>query len=469
MAHGTGYTINSRTEPFYRQYLLGQGLAAIGDVCIVDQQGKYFFISDTYAQRQGIDPDEAIGHPVAEVLGPASQIPEILKTGKPIRESLFRHNDTVSLINRFPIKDGNTTVGVIGYALSTDTKMVTELQDRLDDAIRELNYYKQKAFHENSVASLIITQNVLMQRLTEHISMVAKTRSSVLITGESGTGKEVVANAIHRLSPRRDKPFIKINCAAIPDNLLESELFGYEGGAFTGALKGGKIGDFEAANNGTLFLDEVDSLTPRMQSKLLRAIQEREIKRVGSTKPIPIDVRYIFATNKDLLSMVREGAFRDDFYFRISVISLVVPPLRERSDDIPLLVDSFIKKFNREMGVDIKGVSSSAMTMLQSYHWPGNVRELENCVERAFNYATSSLLKNSDFGLTMDKETEERTTLSLRAARESAERMAIVLALRQAGGNKKTAADLLEIDRSLLYDKLKRYNIEEKEYTNTET
>lgn len=286
----------------------------------------------------------------------------------------------------------------------------------------------------------------------------------MLITGKSGTGKEVFAGAIHNLSSRRDNAFIRLNCAAIPDSLLESELFGYEGGAFTGALRGGKIGDFEAANGGTLFLDEVDSLSINMQAKLLRAIQEREIKKVGSTKPIPIDVRFIFATNKDLHQMVKDGAFREDFYYRINVINLHLPPLRDRREDIRPLVNNFIEKLNRELGRNVREVTPEAMAMLEAYDWPGNIRELENCVERAFNYVTGSVVEARHIVLPGQESLRAQPPAvpggeTLKEVRARAEKAAIQQMLQACGGNKKETAERLGIDRSILYDKMKRYGL----------
>ena len=447
--------------PEYGLDMLERSLAALGHTCIVDHEGRYIYITKTYAEQLGLAPEQVIGRKISDVLDD-STVPIVLKTGQPIRESLYLRNNTINLINRLPIYAGGKVVGAVAQSLATDDKTVRQLQNRLSKVVTELNYYKEKVrLNEGKrvSADAIVTRNEGMIALKESLSTVARTRSSVLITGESGTGKEVVSCAIHDLSPRKDKPFIRLNCAAIPDNLLEAELFGYEEGAFTGALKGGKMGDFEAANKGTLLLDEVDSLTLNMQSKLLRAIQEREIKKVGSIKSIPIDVRFIFATNKDLASMVREGKFREDFYYRINVISLEIPPLRERLDDIPLLVDHFIQKFNEEMDMDIQGITPKALDLLQHYHWPGNIRELENHVERAFNYTAGPFLDVSDFGLAGEAAEAVKLPISLREARETAERDAILRALQQADGNKKEAAQILEIDRSLLYDKLRRYNL----------
>jgi Nif-specific regulatory protein len=227
----------------------------------------------------------------------------------------------------------------------------------------------------------IVGSSSKMQEVFKIVERVANSNATVLIRGESGTGKELIARAIHYSSPRAAKPFIAVSCAALPETLLESELFGYEKGAFTGAV-GQKAGRFELAHQGTLFLDEIPEISPAMQVKLLRVLQEREFERVGGTKTIRVDVRLIAATNRDLEQLVAEGHFRPDLYYRLQVIQIFLPPLRERTEDIPLLVQHFIEKYNKENGKSVKGVSNETMDILMKYHWPGNVRELENVIER---------------------------------------------------------------------------------------
>jgi transcriptional regulator with PAS, ATPase and Fis domain len=314
----------------------------------------------------------------------------------------------------------------------------------------------------------IISRDRTIAKLKEHVMTIAQTKSTVLITGESGTGKELFSQAIHNLSPRRGKPFISINCAAIPENLLESELFGYEKGAFTGALKEGKPGEFEMANEGTLMLDEIDSLPLRLQAKILRVIQEKEVKRIGRSYATHVDVRLIFTTNKDLNELIRKGEFREDLYYRINVVNLSIPPLRDRIVDLPHLVDHFINKFNIEMGMHVTGVSEEALGILSEYTWPGNIRELQNSIERAFNYTTSGVLEREHFDYictrlkirSMMCDKKQTGAASLKSTKEVAEKDAIILALKATGGNKKRAAEKLGINRSVLYEKLKKYEIE---------
>jgi transcriptional regulator with PAS, ATPase and Fis domain len=249
---------------------------------------------------------------------------------------------------------------------------------------------------------------------------------------------------------------------------LESELFGYEKGAFTGALKEGKPGEFEMANEGTLMLDEIDSLPLRLQAKILRVIQEKEVKRIGRSYATHVDVRLIFTTNKDLNELIRKGEFREDLYYRINVVNLSIPPLRDRIVDLPHLVDHFINKFNIEMGMHVTGVSEEALGILSEYTWPGNIRELQNSIERAFNYTTSGVLEREHFDYictrlkirSMMCDKKQTGAASLKSTKEVAEKDAIILALKATGGNKKRAAEKLGINRSVLYEKLKKYEIE---------
>ncbi|WP_018085775.1 sigma-54-dependent Fis family transcriptional regulator [Desulfurispora thermophila] len=332
---------------------------------------------------------------------------------------------------------------------------------------------------------MLVGESTVMRRLKEEIYRVAQTVSTVLITGESGTGKELVARAIHRLSPRARGPFVTVNCAAIPEALLESEMFGYAPGAFTGADRAGKPGRFVLADGGTLFLDEIGDMSLVLQAKLLRVLQDREIVRVGDTKPQRVDVRIIAATNQDLGAMIKQGRFREDLFFRLNVIGLQVPPLRQRGEDIDLLVRYFIDRFNKALGASVSGIGLQVRQVLYSYHWPGNVRELENVVERAVVYAKSGRIGLQHLpayllggavlpGGAADREKDdgeralpggttgqaaEEGAASYRERLEQAEREMILSALRRTGGNKARAARLLNMSRSRLYTRLERLKI----------
>jgi len=296
----------------------------------------------------------------------------------------------------------------------------------------------------------LVGQSSQMMRVLEAIQTVAPTEATVLITGESGTGKELCARAIHAASNRRYNPMVVIHCGALTETLLESELFGHEKGAFTGAQYR-KKGSFEMAEGGTVFLDEIGDISLKTQTDLLRVLQEREITRVGSTQPIHVDFRCIAATNKDLETLIHEGKFRPDLYYRLNVFQIRLPPLRERKSDIPLLVDVFIRKFSASMNKRITRVSPAAMEQLVACPWPGNVRELENAVERAMVVAQEPELREQDFSLKLAPHADVPRTL------EDAERAHILAVLEECNGNQTQAAAVLDIDRVTLHNKLKKY------------
>lgn len=464
MAELPRYGMIEDRDPKYMQELIQKALVSLGELLILDETGRMVYISEAYAKNMEVSIEEALGKHITQVIQD-SALPKVLETGQPILGASYYRKGKIFWVNRYPIWDNGKVIGVVAQSMLTDRLESEQIKLEVGRLLRELNYYKEKYEQlsaPQSELSSIVSRSRVMEDLKETVHTVSNTRSTVLLTGESGTGKEVFAGAIHNLSSRRDKPFIRLNCAAIPDNLLESELFGYEEGAFTGAVRGGKIGDFEAANGGTLFLDEVDSLSPNMQAKLLRVIQERELKKVGSTKVIPIDVRFIFATNKDLYEMMKQGDFREDFYYRINVIHLRLPPLRERPEDVAPLVEHFLRKFNKELGMNVAGVTPPAMAMLEGYGWPGNIRELENCIERAFNYVREGLIDAGDVDLPGLREKSGGTggdCRTLKETREMAEKLAIQRMLEACGGNKKETAERLGIDRSILYDKMKRYGL----------
>lgn len=311
--------------------------------------------------------------------------------------------------------------------------------------------HKEYSFHQ------ILGKSKAIQAVFDLIRRVADSPTNVLITGESGTGKELVAKAIHYNSDRKDAPFIPVNCAAIPEQLLESELFGHMRGSFTDA-KTDKRGLFEEAQKGTLFLDEISELPIMLQAKLLRAIQEREIRRVGATKPVPVDVRIIAATNLNLADEVKAKRFRDDLYYRLNVIEIKLPPLRERREDIPLLVDAFLKKCGDARRKEVKGVSEAALAMLMDYAWPGNVRELENVIERAVTLSRGEKIVPEDLPPAVQGSRGDRRVLDEAAERtlslEAMEKEYILKILDKMGGNKYQAAQALGIDRKTLYRKL---------------
>ncbi|MFN7931320.1 MAG: sigma 54-interacting transcriptional regulator, partial [Blastocatellia bacterium] len=313
--------------------------------------------------------------------------------------------------------------------------------------------------HKADLGSLIGSSNSLMAAL-EQALQVAPTKTTVLLRGESGTGKELIAELIHRNSPRAQRPFIKVNCAALPESLIEAELFGHERGAFTGAVVQRK-GRFEMADGGTIFLDEVGELSLAMQVKLLRVLQEREFERVGSSQTQQTDVRLITATNKNLENAIAEKSFRDDLYYRLNVFTVFLPPLRERKPDILLLADHFVEKYAREHNKPVHRISTPAIDMLMSYHWPGNVRELENCIERAVVVCNDAVIHSHHLppSLQTAEVTDTMPQQSLTAAVETLEREMITEALKITHGNQTRAATLLQITERVVNYKVKKFGI----------
>lgn len=317
-----------------------------------------------------------------------------------------------------------------------------------------LNQLKKKYSFEN-----IIGKSAPMKKVFEIVELVAPSRANVLIYGESGTGKEMIADAIHHNSPRRDKPYVKVHCAALPETLLESELFGHEKGAFTGAIMR-KRGRFELASLGTIFLDEIGEISLKTQVKLLRVIQEREFERVGGEHPVKVDVRIISATNKNLKEEIERGNFREDLYYRLNVVSIHVPPLRDKKDDIPLMVHKFIEDFSRENNKEIEGITNGALKSLMSYKWPGNVRELRNVIESIVVLTKSKVITEQDLPPDILSK-DERSYLKLPAGVNlgEAEKRLILFTLENTGGNKTKASEILRIGRKTLHRKLAEYGM----------
>ena len=341
-----------------------------------------------------------------------------------------------------------------------------ELRLSMERAMDHRQLKEENRLLRESLGSHFDRQNIIgrspaMVRLLETVAQVAPSEATVLITGESGTGKEMIAGALHFNSPRKDGPFVKINCAAITETLLESELFGHEKGAFTGAYRQ-KEGRFRQAHGGSLFLDEISEMSLAMQVKLLRVLQEREITRVGGEEPIKVDVRIITATNRDLLQEIHGGRFREDLYYRLNVVALSMPPLRERREDIPLLAQHFLEMFSEKNRKQLKGFTPQAMDRLLKYNWPGNVRELMNAVERGVVLSTSEYLDEEELPLILDDRTLPGEIFSEDAIKmemplDEVEKATILRTLDLTGGNKSEAARRLGITRRTLHKKLKLY------------
>ena len=326
----------------------------------------------------------------------------------------------------------------------------------------------KEQLREKFKVDFIISTSRRMEEALNLVKRAAPSTATILILGESGTGKELIARAIHYSSPRADKPMIKVNCAALPENLLESELFGHEKGAFTGAFSR-RIGRFEQADQGTIFLDEIGDLSPSLQSKLLRVLQEKEFERVGSSQTLRVDVRVIAATNRNLEEAIRKGTFREDLYYRINVVTLALPPLRERKEDLPPLIEHFLKKYSRENQKTVISVSKEVKDLLMNYHYPGNIRELENILERAVVLCRSETVTTQDLPLNLRESKVEDLMKDAAGGRslpetlEEIERLRITQALERSHGVQTQAAEELGISERVLRYKMKKYGIGEKE------
>ncbi|MBI4179964.1 sigma 54-interacting transcriptional regulator [bacterium] len=391
---------------------------------------------------------------------------------KKIADELEEQHESMAAI---PLKVKGRTVGVLEVIHSSaeiqfsreDVEILEVFANQAALAIDKARLY-ERIFEQNrnlkSALSArysfkdIQSQDPVVEQIIETGRMVAKTNSTVLILGESGTGKELLAQAIHNESPRASGPFLAINCGAIPETLLEAELFGYEKGAFTGAA-GRKLGKVELADGGTLFLDEVAELPMSLQVKFLRVLQERVLERLGGAEPIEVNVRVIAATNKRLDEEIREKRFREDLYYRLNVVPLQIPPLRARKTDIPVLADFFLKIYTRQMQKKIHGFSERASKLLQDYSWPGNIRELQNAIERAVVLCTTDKIEFKHLSLTQMKELSDDRIVSFKEAQHRFKRDYIIKSLAQTGGNQTAAAKILEIQRTYLSRLLKELNI----------
>jgi PAS domain S-box-containing protein len=449
--------------------ILESALETVDGLIITDNEGKIVFLNKKYAEMMHLTVEEAVGRKVREII-PQTRMDIVAKTGHAEIGSIHLIDSSTPVVcNRIPIKKDGETLGVI--ALTTFRKLdeVNGLLGEIERLNFEIKQYKSELGNlRGAKYSLdqIIGNSPLMQQAKDLLQKVAPSTLTVLISGETGTGKELFSHAIHQLSPRRHKPFIRINCAAIPRELLESELFGYEEGAFTGAKKGGKPGKFELANGGTLLLDEINELPLYLQSKLLRVIQEKEIERVGGVKTIELDVRLVCTTNKSMLDLVHKGEFRRDLYYRVNVVEINIPSLRERTEEIESLIKHFIVKINRNHGLHITGIHNGVLQLCRRYSWPGNIRELEHVIERAAVTAASGELGMEHFDYMLPRilasvtdDVTDASGLSLEEAKEIAEKQAIIKALLKTNGSKTLAAEELNIHRTVLHSKIKKYRI----------
>jgi sigma-54 dependent transcriptional regulator, acetoin dehydrogenase operon transcriptional activator AcoR len=434
-------------------------------ITAVDWEGNINSWNPKSEEMYACAKEEAIGKPVTDLFKEESVIlMSTMKEGKGVIRKYNQPRPNVHvLINTLPVFMGDSILG--GISVERDITDVVKLNDELSTTVAYVHDLERKM--EKAITNpfhKIKGRSAALHTAIDLAQKVSSTKASVLITGESGVGKELFAEAIHKGGGREDQPFIGINCGAIPDSLFESELFGYEKGAFTGAIKEGKKGKIDAAKGGTLFLDEIGEMQLDLQVKLLRVLQERQFYRVGGTTPIPIDVRIIAATNRDLEEMIREGLFRQDLYYRLNVVSLFIPPLRERKEDIPELIQLFLKEFSIMYSKPIPKIDPEVMYTLLHYSWDGNIRELRNAMERMMILVDEEVIKPQHLPKNLKKikkntEKDFAVTEIQKVPHESEEDQ-VKYALQITYGNKSAAAKMLGISRVTLYNKIKRYNLE---------
>lgn len=455
---GNKMDINMDYE-FFLENILG--------LMVINGEGNLVYMNRQCAEYIKMDQEKSMGKYVTDVF-PPSKMQKLLTGDKTFNTDFYFHEGRMSVSSQAQLRKDGEILGVLEYDIIQDLDSLEDLLGKYAMVLNdEMKYYKEQFRNlrrtKYSIENLIGSSQK-MQDLKKQIEMAATTNSTVVITGETGTGKELVAHSIHNLSIRKFGGFIKINAANFPETLAESEFFGYEDGAFTGAKKGGKKGKFEMANEGTLFIDEISQMPLVLQPKLLRALQEREIDRLGGEKSIPVNVRIIAATNEDLKDMVKVGRFREDLFYRLNVFNIDVPPLRERLEDLPELVMYRIEQLNLEMGKNIVKVEESVYPYLEKYDWPGNVRELYNIVEKSMNYADGDTLKIEHFrpdsqNGAIDLDSLKKLGNPIDVVRREAERKLILHVLEMFQGNKTKTAEYLKISRPLLYQKMNRLGI----------
>lgn len=434
-------------------------------VVVINERQVVVFCNEAYCRFLGRIPAEVVGHRIKDI-DPKSGLVGFKQGQKLDKVIRNRTNGPCTVHFYKEVQISNKSMGAVEFVIFYDPAWANGIISRVKKLESEVDYYRDtvtRLKEYNDSIEQIVGRSPKIIDLKRTIRMVGQTNSSVLIQGESGTGKELFARAIHGASPRSHQPLIKINCAAIPEPLLEAELFGYEDGSFSGAKKGGKIGRFELAHQGTLFLDEIGDMPLSMQAKLLRVLQEREFERVGGINSISVDIRVLSASNKDLWTEVGKGNFREDLYFRLNVVNIQIPPLRERKEDLPLLSKYLLAKLARKMGYSPMHISDEVVQLFGQYSWPGNIREMENVLESALNMLEGEHevnIHHIPFRLqNITASTGLRDVNSLHVVVEEAERTAMIMALKQAGGDFSKAADLLSISRSSFYLKARKYGI----------
>lgn len=434
---------------------------------VVDKDGIIRYLSPPHEKFLDIEHGKGIGLHTTKVLK-NSRLHIVAKTGKAEIGKTMEMRGVERIVARIPIQKGGQTVGAIGKVMFRDLYQLKDITRKAESLKKQVDYYKREltGLRQTTFSiDKIIGRSPVLERTKLEIRKAAQIDLPVLILGETGTGKELVAHTIHNLSHRRKNPMMIVNIAAIPPELFESELFGYEAGSFTDADKKGKPGKFELAHASTIFLDEIGDLPFHAQSKLLRVLQEGFLEKIGSKKLVKSDFRIICATNKDIDSLLEKNRFRLDLFYRINALSISVPPLREKKEDLPILTQHFIEEFNSKYDLHIKDVKEEVIDKFKSYYWPGNVRELKNEIGRACCFSKSDILGLEDFSSRLINDTSYKAAkiksrFSRKLVLDTTERDLILEALRKTGGNKLQAAKLLFLSRTMLYKKIKRLKIE---------
>jgi transcriptional regulator with PAS, ATPase and Fis domain len=443
-------------------------LDMIDTVSITDKEGRYIYKNKKWRERRiksEQNPDAAYPWEIIK----NSKVAEIIRTQKPYIGHIVEFGNTFACCNYYPVFRNGAFWGVLIWTFFTGLDNAVKFSGLVRQLMRELEESKEQIRQLSSTSykiSNIVGESSAVLELKNNIRKAARTRSNILIEGETGVGKELVAQAIHELSPRRQAAFVRVNCAAIPQELMESEFFGYDDGAFTGAKKGGKLGKFELSSGGSLFLDEIGNIPLALQPKFLRVLQEQEVEHIGGEKPIPVDMRIIAASNVDLYELVRNKVFREDLYYRLNVFRIKVPPLRERKEDIPLLARALISTLNYHLDMHVNTISPEVLRFFCDYNWPGNIRELRNVLERAMNLAEDETISLGHvrpyFGEigrpSLNNGSACRKNL-LKESKDAAERQKITEAIDKYNGNKTSAIKSLGISRSSFYKKLKKFGL----------
>ncbi len=442
-------------------------LSASSDgVFVSDISGTVKYVNERACKLVSLTSEQIIGRPIQAILQIDRPI-KITKSGSAEVDSCDLYNKKC-IVSHIPYRKSNTEgaeiTGIVSTVYLNDNAVTEEISRKWFYLNQQVQYYQDELEKRGGSCSRfdqVVTNNLEFKKIKKEAQFIARSSSTVLLTGESGVGKDMFARGIHEASPRARRPFVKVNCVSIPETLFESELFGYAPGSFTGALKNGKPGYFERADTGTIFLDEIGDMPMSIQAKLLQVLQEKEFIRVGGTSKQTVDVRIIAATNRDLREAISKQNFREDLFYRLNVIEFHLPPLRERLEDVIVLAESFVNKYNNILGSKVTGINEQAKKALQNYSWPGNIRELENAIERAANYVWEGEIGIENLpGQVIHK--EHAVTIPYSSYRNSLidfEKEMLLDVLKKTNGNRSAAARMLNLSRSAFYDRLEKYNL----------